>query len=149
MSVLRPALAATCLLAPSLARADPCGELIDRVARATAVEVGSRSADFASFTAGPDTGLTLSCGSPSSVGAQFRGEAPPERYYALLGQAGEAVTGIAAGTIAEAAQRAQAAAGRQRHSNVTAGGLLVTCSVGRSEKGNLTLCAVIESADRS
>lgn len=134
------------------ARAEPsCTDLIEKVAAETKAELAERSADFARFTAGPQTSLTLSCGGayPSSVGAQHRGETPPDAYYTLFAQAGHAVTGIDADLLRDAARRARDAAGRLRHSNVEAGGALVTCSTMRNDQGPLTLCAVIERADRS
>ncbi len=133
------------------AMADECGDLIDKVAAEAKAEVGNRTADFANFQAGPDMTLTLSCGGihPSSVGAQYRGETPPDPYYALFARAGHAVTGIAPDILEAAARSARDAATRTRHSNVSAGGALVTCSLMKSEKGPLTLCAVIEQADRS
>ncbi|GJD78724.1 hypothetical protein GCM10007886_12010 [Methylobacterium gregans] len=131
--------------------ADECGNLIDRVAAETGARLDDRSSDYARFTADAETSLTLSCAAPhpSSVGAQFRGANPPEAFYTLFGQAGHAVTGIEAGTVAAAAHRAQEAAGRLRHSKVEAGGAAVTCSVTHKDTGDLTLCAVIESSDRS
>lgn len=140
------------LLCATAARAEPsCTDLIDRVTAATGATVAERSADFARFDAGENSSLTLSCGGvhPSSVGAQHRSESPPEAYYELFAKAGQAVTGIGADTLREAAKRARDAAGRLRHSNVEAGGALVTCSTMRNDKGPLTLCAVIERADRS
>ncbi|MDP4024991.1 ABC transporter ATPase [Methylobacterium sp. NEAU 140] len=134
------------------ARADECGTLIARVAAETGAAVERQSTDYASFTAGPDTTLTLACGAPalSSVGAQFRGASPPETYYDLFAKAGHAVTGIDTAVIAEAAHRAQATATRMRHSNVDLGGARVTCSaMNAPDKGPLTLCAVIEHSDRS
>jgi hypothetical protein len=129
--------------------ADSCGDLIDRVAAETKAEVGHRSPDFANFSVSADTSLTLACGEPSSVGAQFRGETPPDAYYRLFGRAGQAVTGIDAATIETAAHAARDAASRLRHSNVDAGGARITCSVTNSGKGPLTLCAISEHSDRS
>ncbi|WP_336485292.1 ABC transporter ATPase [Methylobacterium nigriterrae] len=146
---MRAILTALLLTAGTPALADECGDLIDRVASETKAEIGNRSLDFANFTLAPDTTLTLACGTPSSVGAQFRGEKPPEAYFALFGRAGHAVTGIDAATIEQAAHTARDAATRLRHSNVDAGGARVTCSVTTSEKGPFTLCAVIEHSDRS
>ena len=138
-----------CTAAPALA--DECGDLVDRVAAETPAEVGERSADYANFRVGADTTLTLACGGSyaSSVGAQFRGDAPPDAYYAVFGRAGHAVTGIAASVIEEAAHRTQATATRLRHSNIDVGKALVTCSAMASDKGPLTLCAVIERSERS
>jgi len=149
---MRTLLAALALLAAGPALADECGDLVDRVASATKAEVGRRTSDFAEFTAGPDTTLSLSCGGihPSSVGAQHRGETPPDAYYALFAGAGHAVTGIAEDILDAAARKARAEAQRLRHSNVSAGGALVTCSLmTKPDKGTLTLCAVIEQGDRS
>lgn len=148
---MRALLALLLVIACGPALADDCGDLVGRVTAETRAEVGNRSLDYATFTLGPDTTLTLACGGahPSSVGAQFRGETPPDSYFALFGRAGQAVTGVAAGVIEAAAHRARDAASRLRHSNVDAGGVRVTCSVSQAEKGPLTLCAVIESADRS
>ena len=140
------------VLVAGAARAEPsCTDLIDRVTAATGATVAERSADFARFDAGEDSSLTLSCGGihPSSVGAQHRGETPPESYYDLFAKAGHAVTGIGADVLRDAAKRARDGAGRLRHSNVEAGGALVTCSTMKNDKGPLTLCAVIERADRS
>ncbi len=148
LSLLLPAL----LLCASVARAEPsCTDLIDRVTAATGATVAERSADFARFDAGENHSLTLSCGGvhPSSVGAQYRGETAPESYYDLFAKAGHAVTGIGTDILRDAAKRARDAAGRMRHSNVEAGGALVTCSTMKNDKGPLTLCAVIERADRS
>lgn len=134
------------------ARADACDTLVDRVTAETAARADERRRDYASFTAGPDTTLTLACGAPdaSSVGAQFRGASPPDAYYDVFGHAGHAVTGIDAAVITEAAHRAQAAAVRLRHSDVDLGGARITCSAMVSpDKGPLTLCAVIEHSDRS
>ncbi|WP_232630220.1 hypothetical protein [Methylobacterium sp. Leaf118] len=141
-----------CICAASSARAEPeCGDLIDRVTAAAGAELAERSADFARFTAGPETSLTLSCGGvhPSSVGAQHRSDAPPDTYFDVFGRAGEAVTGIAADLLRDAAHRAQDGARRLRHSTVEAGGARITCSIMKNEKGPLTLCAVIEQADRT
>jgi hypothetical protein len=148
---MRALLTLILLLASGPVLADSCGDLIGRVTAATQAEIGNRSLDYATFTVATDTTLTLACGGsyPSSVGAQFRGETPPDTYYALFGRAGHAVTGIEAGIIEAAAHRARDAASRLRHSNVDAGGVRVTCSVSTGEKGPLTLCAVIESTDRS
>src|ERR1700712_613602 len=131
------------------ALADSCGDLIDRVVAETKAEIGNRSLDFANFALAPDTSLTLACGEPSSVGAQFRGETPPDSYYRLFGRAGQVVTGIDAATMERAAPAARAAPARLRHSNVDAGGARITCSVTNSGKGPLTLCAVSEHSDRS
>ncbi len=134
------------------AMADECGDLVAKVASETGAKVDQQRSDYASFTSGEDMTLTLACSAPnfSSVGAQFRGASPPERYYALFGRAGHAVTGIDATTITEAAHRAQETATRMRHSNVDLGGARVTCSAMVSpDKGPLTLCAVIENSNRS
>lgn len=149
---MRPFIAALVLLTATPALADECGGLVDKVAEATKAEVGRRTSDFAEFTAGPDTTLSLSCGGihPSSVGAQHRGESPPDAYYALFAEAGHAVTGIARDILDAAARRARGDAERLRHSNVSAGGALVTCSLmTKPGQGPLTLCAVIEQDDRS
>ena len=147
MRILLPVL----LLATSPALSDECGDLIETVAAAAKAEIGDRSADFANFTAGYGVTLTLSCGGlhASSVGAQYRGETPPDAYYATFAEAGGAVTGISSAILQDAARRAQADATRLRHSTVSAGGALVTCSFGSSSKGALTMCAVIEHGDRS
>ncbi len=134
------------------ARAQSCDALVDKVTAETEAKTAERRSDYASFTAGPDMTLTLACGGPdlSSVGAQFRGANPPDRYYDLFGHAGHAVTGIDAAVITEAAHRAQATATKLRHSNVDLGGARVTCSAMVSpDKGPLTLCAVIENSNRS
>ncbi len=153
MRVFLPLLALTCLTAvPGPARAQSCDTLIDKVTAETAARATERRSDYASFMASPDMTLTLACGEPdlSSVGAQFRGESPPDSYYDLFGHAGHAVTGIDALVITEAARKAQAASVRLRHSNVDLGGARVTCSaMVSSDKGPLTLCAVIEHSDRS
>lgn len=148
---MRALLVGLLLTVSSPALADECGDLIDRIVGETAATHTNRSSDYATFAAGDGTTLTLSCGAPqlSSVGAQFRGETPPDAYYALFGKAGHAVTGIDAGVIEAAAHTARESASRLRHSNVDAGGARVTCSVSRSETGMLTLCAVIEHSDRS
>ncbi|WP_375453594.1 ABC transporter ATPase [uncultured Methylobacterium sp.] len=148
---MRALLLVALLLTPLPALADECGDLIDRIVGETAATQADRRSDYANFTAGDGTTLTLSCAAPqlSSVGAQFRGETPPDAYYALFGKAGHAVTGIDAGVIEAAAHTAREAASRLRHSNVDAGGARVTCSVSRSETGALTMCAVIEHSDRS
>ena len=136
---MRALLVGLILALPVPALADECGDLIDKVAKETAASPGNRSTDFANFTAADGITLTLSCGGPqlSSVGAQFRGEAPPEAYYALFGKAGHAVTGIAADAIEAAAHKAREAASRLRHSNVDAGGARITCSVSGTDKGPL------------
>jgi hypothetical protein len=138
-------------LAAGPACADACGDLIGRVAAETGARLDDRTSDYARFTADAETSLTLSCAAPhpSSVGAQFRGANPPEAFYTLFGRAGHAVTGVEAGAVAAAAHRAREAASRLRHSKVEAGGALITCSVTRKDTGDLTLCAVIESSDRS
>ncbi|MFC7663417.1 hypothetical protein ACFQWF_12810 [Methylorubrum suomiense] len=59
------------------------------------------------------------------------------------------MTGIAADLLRDAAKRARDGAERLRHSNVEAGGALVTCSTMTKDQAPLTLCAVIERADRS
>ena len=116
-----PALALALLVAGS-ACADECGDLIGRVTAETGARLDERSRDYARFTADGETSLTLSCAAPhpSSVGAQFRGANPPEAYYTLFGQAGHAVTGISAGTVAAAAHRAHEAASRLRRRNFAA-----------------------------
>lgn len=133
------------------ASADECGDLIGRVVAETGARLDERNRDYARFTADAETSLTLSCAAPhpSSVGAQFRGTNPPEAYYTLFGQAGHAVTGVEAGRVAAAAHRAREAATRLRHSKVEADGVAITCSVTHKDTGDLTLCAVIESSDRS
>lgn len=149
---MRLVVTALLLAAASPTLADECDSLVDKVAAAAGAEVVKRSTDFANFTVASGTTLTLSCGGsryPSSVGAQYRGEAPGEVYYATFGRAGEAVTGIAADVLRDAARRAQADATRLRHSSVMAGGARVTCSFTRSDAGALTMCAVIEQSDRS
>lgn len=149
--ILLTLLAGAC--AASAARAEPsCSDLIERVRTATGAEVAERSTDYARFAVGPETSLTLACGGgvhPSSVGAQHRGEAPPDAYFDLFGRAGHAVTGIGAELLRDAARQARDGAGRLRHSNVDAGGARITCSVTKNEAGPLTLCAVIERAERS
>lgn len=148
---MRALLTALFLTIAAPALADECGDLVDKVAAAAKAEIGNRSADFANFRAGPEVTLTLSCGGPyaSSVGAQYRGETPPDAYFATFGEAGHAVTGISADILRDAARRAQADATRLRHSNVAAGGALVTCSFTTSGTGSLTMCAVVEQSDRS
>ncbi len=149
---MRTVLSLVALLLASEAHAASCEDLTDRITKATAAEVTQRTHDFVSFEAAEGVTLSLSCGGegyPSSVGAQSRVEEPPERYYSLFGQAAQAVTGISADTLRDAAQRARADAARLRHSNVEAGGVLVTCSFTRAEKGPLTMCAAIERAERS
>lgn len=148
---MRTILAALLVASAAPALAENCDTLVDKVASAAQAQVGRHSADFAEFKAGDGTTLTLSCGGkdPSAVGAQHRGESPPDGYYAIFGRAGEAVTGIAADLLRDAARRARADAARLRHSTVPAGGALVTCSVTNAEKGELTMCAVIEQGDRS
>lgn len=135
--------------APALA--DACGDLADKVVSETRAEVAERIDDFVRFKAGTDMTLSLSCGGsyPSSVGAQAKGEAAPEAFFEIFGKAGHAVTGVAADLLAEAARKARADAETRRHSNVPAGGVLVTCSYSKSDKGALTMCAAIEQADRS
>jgi len=139
-------------LAAGAARADECETLVSKIVTETGAKVDQQRPDYASFTAGPDMTLTLACGTPdlSSVGAQYRGANPPEDYYATFGKAGHAVTGIDATTITEAAHKAKETASRMRHSNVDLGGARVTCSaMVSSDKGPLTLCAVIENSNRS
>ncbi|WP_430910648.1 ABC transporter ATPase [Methylobacterium sp. sgz302541] len=132
------------------ARADPCGDQIAAVAAATKAVPGERSVDFSNFSAGADTNLTLACGTPSSVGAQFKGESPPERYFEVFGKAGEVVTKAPAASLATAARQAREVAARLRHSNVDLPGVRVTCSVTNSAaRGPLTLCAAIEHDDRT
>lgn len=148
---MRALIVGLCLALPLPALADECGDLIDRVVRATEAVPGNRSADFANFSTPDGTTLTLSCGAPnlSSVGAQFRSDAPPDAFYVLFGKAGHAVTGIDAAVLESAAHTAREAASRLRHSNVDAGGARITCSVSKSDKGPLTMCAAIEHSDRS
>ena len=144
-------LSLACLTAgPALA--DECEMLTAKVAHETGAKTEQERSDYASFTAGPDTTLSLACGAPdlSSVGAQYRGANPPDAYYVLFGKAGHAVTGIDAATITDAAHKAHETANRMRHSNVDLGGARVTCSAMVSpDKGPLTLCAVIEHSNRS
>ncbi|AWV19559.1 ABC transporter ATPase [Methylobacterium sp. XJLW] len=153
MRALFPLIVFTLLAAGSgTARAQSCDTLIDKVTGETAAKTTDRRSDYASFTAGEDMTLTLACGGPdhSSVGAQYRGATPPDRYFDVFGKAGHVVTGIDASVITEAAHRAQATATKLRHSNVDLGGARVTCSAMVSpDKGPLTLCAVIENSDRS
>ncbi|ACB24820.1 hypothetical protein [Methylobacterium radiotolerans] len=153
MRALLPLIVFTALSAGAgAARAQSCDALVDKVTAETEAKTAERRSDYASFTAGPDMTLTLACGGPdlSSVGAQFRGANPPDRYYDLFGHAGHAVTGIDAAVITEAAHRAHATATKLRHSNVDLGGARVTCSAMVSpDKGPLTLCAVIENSNRS
>lgn len=142
--------AAVILGLSSPSRADECGDLIDKLAAVTKATLGDRSRDFATFTAGPNTGLTVACGSPSSIGAQFAGETPPEAYFELFGQAGALVTKAKPEALAAAAHQAREVASRMRHSNVDLPGVRVTCSVTTSPtKGPLTLCAAVEHDDRS
>lgn len=133
------------------AAADSCGDLADKVVTETRAEIGERIDDFVRFKAGTDMTLSLSCGGsyPSSVGAQFKGETAPDDFFEIFGKAGHAVTGVAADLLKEAARKARADAETRRHSNVPAGGVLVTCSFSKSDKGALTMCAAIEQADRS
>ena len=155
MRLLALILPALLLAVPRPALAEECGSLVGKLASAARAEIGRQSGDFAEFKAGDGTTLTLSCGGrdPSAVGAQYRGGSPPDGYYATFGRAGEAVTGIAADLLRDAARRARADAIRLRHSNVPAAGALVTCSVTNretgAEKGELTMCAVIEQGERS
>ncbi|GEO98054.1 ABC transporter ATPase [Methylobacterium haplocladii] len=138
-------------LCPAPASADSCGDLADKVVAETKAEIGERIDDFVRFKAGTEMTLSLSCGGsyPSSVGAQFKGEAVPDAFFDLFGNAGHAVTGVAADLIMEAARKARSDAETRRHSNVPTGGVLVTCSYSKSDKGPLTMCAAIEQADRS
>ncbi|MCE4226426.1 hypothetical protein HCU64_22010 [Methylobacterium sp. C25] len=133
------------------AAADPCGDLAGRVAAATKAEIGERIEDFVRFKAGTAMTLSLSCGGtgPSSVGAQYLGETLPADYDNLFGKAGQTVTGVAADTLVDAARKARAEAATKRHSTIPTGGVVVTCSFTKSEKGSLTMCAAIEKADRS
>lgn len=148
---MRTLLFAAALCAATPALADGCTGLAEQVSSATGVEAGERETDFVSFPAGSDITVTLACSAKThaSVGAHHRGEEPPDAYFRLFGQAGEAVTGIAADRISAAAQRARADAPRLRHSNVATDGMLVTCTFSRSKDGDpLTMCALIARSDK-
>lgn len=147
MRTLILALGLVALTAP--ARADACGDLIERVVASTEARVVKRTADFAEFTAAEGIGLTLACGELSSVGVQFRGPGLPAGYFPLFGRAGHATTGISASEIEAAAVKARENAVTTRHSHVDAGTALVTCSVSNYGGGLVTACAVIDKADRS
>ena len=147
MRTLILALGLVALTAP--ARADACGDLIERVVASTEARVVKRTADFAEFTAAEGIGLTLACGELSSVGVQFRGPSLPAGYFPLFGRAGHATTGISASEIEAAAVKARENAVTTRHSHVDAGTALVTCSVSNYGGGLVTACAVIDKADRS
>lgn len=140
------ALLALLIAAPAARADDSCTDLIDRVQRATGATVAERSADFARFEAGPQTSLTLSCAGAdaSSVGAQYKGETPPESYDTLFVQAGHAITGLAPDRLRDATRQARESAQTKRHSTVEVDGARVTCAVMRREEGPLTLCAVIQ-----
>ena len=144
---MRTSLAVLLLLATASAvRAeDECTALIDKVQAATKAEVAERSADFARFTAGPRTSLTLSCAGAgsSSVGAQYRGESPPDNYEDLFVQAGRAVTGIDTDKLRDATRQARDQAQSRRHSVVEVAGARLTCAVMKKDDGPLTLCAII------
>lgn len=129
------------------AKADACGDLIDRVVAATQATLVKRTADFAELKASDGIGMTLACGQLSAVGVQFRGTPLPEAYFPLFGRAGHATTGIAADVIAAAGQKAREAAVTTRHSNVDAGNALVTCSLSNSSGSPVTACAVIDKDD--
>ncbi|GJE79963.1 hypothetical protein PUR23_15930 [Methylorubrum populi] len=147
MAPMRRALALLLVLAASPAMAEEsCTDLIDRVQRATGAAVAERSADFARFEAGPQTSLTLSCAGAdaSSVGAQYRGETPPEAYDTVFVQAGHAITGIAPDRLRDATRQAREGAQAKRHSTIEVDGARVTCAFMRKEQGPLTLCAVIQ-----
>lgn len=145
----------TVILAVSLvalagpARADACGDLIDRVVAGSGATLTKRTADFAEFTAPDGIGMTLACGGLSAVGVQFRGTDLPASYFTLFGRAGHATTGIPAAEIEAAGVKARASAATTRHSNVDAGAALVTCSVSNFGGGLVTACAVIDRDDRS
>lgn len=140
---------ALCAATPSLA--DTCGSFPEEVSSATGVEAGEREPDFVSYTADPETTVTLVCHSRSqaSVGAYHRGEEPPDSFFRLFGQAGQVVTGIAADRLSSAAQRARANAPKLKHSNVVTNGVLVTCTFSRSKAGQaLTMCAAVVEPKR-
>lgn len=129
--------------------ADPCGDLIDRVAAETKSNLVNRTVDFAEMSSASDgTTLTLACGDPSAVGVQFKGEIPGDAYYRLFGQAGRIVTGIASEVIEAAARRAREQAVTTRHSHADAATALVTCSVIDGARGPMTGCAVVDKRDR-
>lgn len=130
------------------ARADRCGDLIDRVTAATGATLVRRTVDFAEFKGAEDVGLTLACGDLSAVGAQFKGPTLPAGYFELFGRAGQAINGLTAEAIAEAGRTARASAEAKRHSKVDAGRALVTCSVSQSGNDPVTACAVIDKDDR-
>ncbi|GJD97525.1 hypothetical protein [Methylobacterium iners] len=146
MRTILPAALLLVLAAP--ARADSCGDLIDRVVAGTEARLVKRSADFAELAASDDITMTLACGGLSAVGVQFRGEALPKAYFPLVGRAGRVVTGIETASITEAAKLARENAARTRHSHVDAGSALVTCSVVKAAVGLVTACAVIEKDER-
>ncbi len=131
------------------ARADRCGDLIDRVTAATQATLVRRTVDYAEFSAAEGIGLTLACGDLSAVGAQFKGAALPAGYFALFGRAGQAVNGLPAETLAEAGRAARESAETKRHSKVDAGRALVTCSVANVGNDRVTICAAIDKDDRT
>lgn len=148
---MRTSLALLLLLAsvPAARAEDECSALIDRVQAATKAEVAQRSTDFARFDAGPQTSLTLSCAGAksSSVGAQYRGESPPDAYEDLFVRAGHAVTGIDPERLREATRQAREQAQSRRHSVVEVAGARLTCAIMKKDDGPLTLCAVIPRGD--
>lgn len=130
------------------ARADGCGDLIDKVVASTQATLLNRTIDFAELSAAGGVTLTLACGDPSAVGAQFKGEAPSDDYYTLFGRAGQVATGIAPDVIEAAARRAREQAVTTRHSHADAGAALVTCSVMNGARGPMTGCAVVDKGER-
>lgn len=130
------------LVAP--AHADPCGDLIDRVAAATQATLVNRTIDFADLSAAEGMTMTLACGDPAAVGVQFKGPVLPAGFFPLFGRAGQAATGMDVPVLSEAAQRAQASAVTTRHSHVDADRALVTCSVVTTPGGTVTACAAID-----
>lgn len=150
--LLLPVLCPILCLAAGSARADECQTLVSKIIAETGAKADLQRSDYATFTVSPNMTMSLACGAPalSSVGAQYKGETPPDEYYTTFAKAGQAVTGIDAKVIVDAAHKAQATASRKRHSNIDLGGALVTCSSMVSpDKGPLTLCAVIEHSDKS
>lgn len=142
------------VLVPALFLADPaaadsCGDLIDRVVAETQARLVNRTTDFAELGAADGIGMTLACGDLSATGVQYKGTPLPAGYFALVGRAGHAVTGLGADSIAAAATKAHEAATTTRHSKIDLGAALVTCSVSEMGGRPVTACAVIQKGDRT
>lgn len=96
--MLRPAVLACLLVASGTAHAaDACDGLTAKVIRQTGASLAGRTGAEAVFRAQDAERMSLDCRAPARITVASRDREPPRAYFALVGLAARALTGVDAG----------------------------------------------------